>query len=92
MNPSATTNNLETKERNIATSPLPVQKMHNIVLAMVGLFFLMAATYPFAFYRVTQKSDGWGEKVKVKGVYLKTLDDAKKPTIQPTFSQSTEKK
>ncbi len=92
MNPTTTTDNPETRERNIANSPLPVRKMHNIVLAMVGLFFLVAATYPLAFYRVVQKSDGWGEKVKVKGIYLKTLDDAKKPIIQPTFSQSTEKK
>jgi hypothetical protein len=87
MNPTTTTDNLETQEKNIATSPLPVRKMHNIVLAMVGLFFLIAATYPLAFYRVAQKGDGWGEKVKVKGVYLKTLDDAKKTTTQPTFSQ-----
>lgn len=87
-----TTDVVEAKERNVGTSPLPVRKMHNIVLGMVGVFFLVAATYPLSMYRVTQQGNGWGEKEKVKGIYLKTLDDAKKTTTQPLIDSPIEQK
>jgi hypothetical protein len=89
---SSTTQVREQDRENANNRPLPARNLHNIVLAMVGVFFLMAATIPVAMYRVTLQGEGWGEKEKVKGIYLKTLDDAKKPTTQPIIFQSTEKK
>jgi hypothetical protein len=76
---SSSTDVVEAKESKIPNSPLPARKMHHIVLGMVGLLFLIAATYPLGMYRITQQENGWGEKVKVKGAYVKTLDDAKQP-------------
>jgi hypothetical protein len=71
---------LTTERRESSTTqPLPARKMHSIVLVMVGAFLLIAATYPIGMYRVVRQTEGWGEKAKVKGVYLKTLDEANKP-------------
>jgi hypothetical protein len=88
---TSNSNTVETRESQTAISPLPVQKMHKIVLGMVGLLFLVAATYPLSMYRVTVQGEGWGDKQKVKGIYVKSLDEAKKTTEQPLVAGSTKK-
>jgi hypothetical protein len=67
---------------NKSLRPLPAQKMHNIVLIMVGLLLAIAGTYPLSMHRIAQKNEGWGEKEKVTGSHIKTLDDAKQPIAQ----------
>jgi hypothetical protein len=67
--------------------PLPAREMHNIVLLMTGILLAIAATFPLSMHRVAQKGDGWGEKEKVTGSHLKTLDDAKQPIAQPLSSK-----
>jgi hypothetical protein len=72
----------EISDNNKNLRPLPAREMHNIVLIMVGLLFAIVATYPLSMYRIAQKDGGWGEKEKVTGSHIKTLDDAKQPIAQ----------
>lgn len=48
--------------------PLPAQKMHKIVFAFVGIFTLVAITYPIAMWRVSQMD-------KFRGFHVKSLPD-----------------
>jgi hypothetical protein len=49
--------------------PIPAREMHKYVLGFVGLFFLIAASYPIAFWRVSQHE-------KFAGFYVKSFTDA----------------
>ena len=48
--------------------PLPAQKMHKIVLAFIGIFTLVAVTYPISMWRVSQMD-------KFRGFHVKSLPD-----------------
>ncbi|NJK48081.1 hypothetical protein HC931_07765 [Candidatus Gracilibacteria bacterium] len=48
----------------IQSKPIPAQKMHSIVFALMGVFGLMALTYPIAMFRVSNMEKFQGYHVK----------------------------
>lgn len=71
----------------IQNKPLPAREMHKIVLIMMGVFSLMAITFPTAMMRVSQME-------KFRGFHVKSLPlDLKKPSgesldVKPVATQS----
>jgi hypothetical protein len=68
--------------------PLPAREMHKIVLAMVGVFGLIAITYPMAMMRVSQMEKFRGYHVKSLPIDMKQ-PPGKLPDVQPVVSQSS---
>ncbi len=61
--------NIQQIEAEVSSpKPLPAQKMHKIVFAFVGIFTLIAVTYPIAMWRVSQMD-------KFRGSHVKSLPD-----------------
>jgi hypothetical protein len=56
--------------------PIPAQKMHKIVLVLMGVFTLLAVTYPIAMFRVSDME-------KFRGFHVKSLT----PEYQPAVSE-----
>ncbi|GET40108.1 hypothetical protein [Microseira wollei] len=54
--------------------PMPAREMHKYVWGFVGVFFLIAGSYPISFWRVSQDQ-------KFAGFHVKSFTDAGKPKL-----------
>ncbi|OCR01191.1 hypothetical protein BCD67_17675 [Oscillatoriales cyanobacterium USR001] len=67
--------------------PLPAREMHKIVLGMVGVFGLLAITFPVAMIRVSQMDKFRGFHVKSLPLEMKN-SSGELPDIQPVVFPS----